>query len=231
MSFRTGYFVNMEDSDLVEYDSWLVAKNYLTGWFMFDCVSGIPFSLFELLFAANASDASALKSIKTLRIVRFLKLGRILKVEKILSNLDRDTLDRLEDFLQNINTRTAIVIIILALKMGYIAHVLSCLWVLVGREGSRSGDENWLAHEMKGPFDASDTTSNEHAGSIYLSAFYYTLTTMTTVGSVATSASASKAKTTLTHFVVIGTVILLPETTPNAHSQFSFSSSDHSCLR
>ena len=39
-----------------------------------------------------------------------------------------------------------------------------------------------LANEMYGPFDYSDTTGGEKVGSIYLAAFYFCLTTMTSVG-------------------------------------------------
>jgi len=182
LSFRTGYFLNLDEPDLVEYHPWLVATNYLQGWFVFDCVSGIPFALIELLFASNTSNASALKSIKTLRIIRFLKLGRLLKLEKIMSNMDRDVVDRIEDFFSDIQTRSVIVVAGLALKMGYAVHLLSCMWVLVGRTGSLAEHDNWLVHEMKGEFEASDTTGGRHVKSIYLAAYYYTLTTMTSVG-------------------------------------------------
>jgi hypothetical protein len=68
-----------------------VAKNYLKSWFLLDVVSGIPFALIELV---SGNGAGALSSIKSMKLLRFLKLGRLLKMEKILSNLDRDTLDK-----------------------------------------------------------------------------------------------------------------------------------------
>jgi len=60
-------------------------------WFLLDVVSGIPFALIELV---SGNGAGALSSIKSMKLLRFLKLGRLLKMEKILSNLDRDTLDK-----------------------------------------------------------------------------------------------------------------------------------------
>lgn len=68
-----------------------MAKNYLKSWFLLDVVSGIPFALIELV---SGNGAGALSSIKSMKLLRFLKLGRLLKMEKILSNLDRDTLDK-----------------------------------------------------------------------------------------------------------------------------------------
>jgi hypothetical protein len=184
ISFRTGYFLNIDDSDIIEFHPKLVAVNYLKGWFVFDCLSGIPFALIELLFTADTSSANALKSIKTLRIIRFLKLGRLLKLEKIMANIDRDLIDRIEDFFSDIQTRSVIVVAVLALKMGYTVHLLSCLWVLVGRMGSLADDDNWLIHELKGEFVAADTREGRNVRSIYIAAFYYTLTTMTSVGCV-----------------------------------------------
>ena len=67
-----------------------------------DVVSGIPFALLELLMGSDSSagGAGSVKSAKILKLLRFLKLGRLLKFEKIISTLDRDTLDYLEDFFQ-----------------------------------------------------------------------------------------------------------------------------------
>jgi|MDSY01.1.fsa_nt_gb hypothetical protein len=115
LNFRTGYFVGTAEDDLVEFDPYLVARNYLRGWFTLDVVSGIPFALLDLVFASSG-NVKILKTAKSLRLLRFLKLGRLLKIEKILSNLDRDTLDHIEDFLQEGSTRSALLMISLALK-------------------------------------------------------------------------------------------------------------------
>lgn len=45
LNFRTGYIT--VDGE-VEYDSRLVAINYLKGWFSIDFVSGFPYSIFLL---------------------------------------------------------------------------------------------------------------------------------------------------------------------------------------
>jgi hypothetical protein len=123
------------------------------------------------------------KTLKTVRLIRFIKLGRLFKLEKILTNLDRDTMDRIEDFFQDNNTRSALVIIALALKTAFVCHLLSCLWVFIGRQGSHHGVDNWLMYELKGPFDYTDTVGRgPSVGSIYLAAFYFCLTTMSSVG-------------------------------------------------
>lgn len=181
LNFRTGYFVGTAEDDLVEFDPYLIARNYVRGWFFLDVVSGIPFALLDLVFSSSG-NVKILKTAKSLRLLRFLKLGRLLKIEKILSNLDRDTLDHIEDFLQNGSTRSGLLMISLALKTGFICHLLACFWVLVGRIGSAKDMDNWMLYEIKGKFDKSDTTGGDNVGSIYLAAFYFCLTTMTSVG-------------------------------------------------
>ena len=115
LNFRTGYFVGSAEDDLIEFDPYLVARHYFRGWFFLDIVSGIPFALLDLVFSSSG-NIKILKTAKSLRLLRFLKLGRLLKIEKILSNLDRDTLDYIEDFLQEGSTRSGLLMFGLALK-------------------------------------------------------------------------------------------------------------------
>lgn len=93
--------VSINDEEQVEYDRWRVAKSYTKSWFLLDIVSGVPFAALELIIeatnegitdASGKSSSGALSSAKSLKLLRFLKLGRLFKIEKILSNLDRDSL-------------------------------------------------------------------------------------------------------------------------------------------
>jgi hypothetical protein len=107
LNFRTGIFVTalnsrgeMEES--VEYDSHRVAMSYIKSWFFTDFFSGIPFSLIDLAVGGgnNVDKAKSLKAFRFLKLARLLKLGRLLKIKKILSSLDRETIDIIEDFFQ-----------------------------------------------------------------------------------------------------------------------------------
>jgi len=196
-NFRTGIFVgrggadsndeNGGGGDLVEYDRWEVAKAYLFSWFLLDIVSGIPFALIDRIMGTGGSGG-ALKAMKSLKLLRFLKLGRLFKLEKILSNLDRDTLDKLEDFMQAGGTRSAIVMSKLLIGLAYACHLLACGFVLVGRYGYTTYGccgETWLDADNLGPFKARDTSGIDGGSlvmTIYIAAFYFSLTTMTSVG-------------------------------------------------
>ena len=196
-NFRTGISFDgardsaSKDDVLVEYDRQKVAWSYGTSWFILDVVSGIPFALIEIILGAmteadssegGSSGGGQLKSAKSLKLLRFLKLGRLLKLEKILSSLDRDTLDRIEDFANNGRTQSVFMCAKLLLFMTFSCHIMGCIWVLVGRFSLAEGVDSWLENDINGPFVMKDTTAGRHVYSIYLAAFYYALTTMTSIG-------------------------------------------------
>ena len=130
-----------------------------------------PFTLMDALFASSGG-ADSLKFIKTLRLLRFLKLVRLFKVEDMLGSLEDDVKDRVEDFMQDGRTKSAVMMLSIVVKTAVINHMLACIWTLIGRVGSVNGRDNWLEYEVLGPFDANDTEGGPNVGSIYLAAFY-----------------------------------------------------------
>lgn len=165
-----------------------MAASYCKGWFLLDLVSGIPFALLEVAAGnqkASGGPMASLKSIKSLKLLRFLKLGRLLKLDKILTNLDRDTKDCIEDFLQNGATRAMVTTLKLLFFLVYSTHLFACGFVVIGKVGSNAGVLSWFDFEVKGPFVSKDTTGangSEAVYSIYVAAFYFTVTTITSVG-------------------------------------------------
>jgi len=195
-NFRTGYVIDdgrdssSKDDAAIEFDRKRVAWHYGTSWFVLDVVSGIPFALIEIILGemsggssdADTSSGKQLKSLKSLKLLRFLKLGRLLKLQKIMSSLDRDTLDRIEDFINNGRTQSVAICAKLLLLMTFSCHIMGCFWVLVGRYSLEVGEVSWLESDINGPYVMKDTTGGKHVYSIYLAAFYYSLTTMTSIG-------------------------------------------------
>jgi hypothetical protein len=98
LGFRTTYF--SVEGEVME--SWPIAKNYLTGTFLFDFVTGIPISYLV--------DVTWAKTITTLRVVRLLKL------RDIINNLYVVTA-----------TRAVLKLSLLIFGLMLLVHILACL--------------------------------------------------------------------------------------------------------
>ena len=167
---------------LLRYDPRAVARRYASTWLPLDLMSAIPFAHIDLIFESGSSGA-ALKMVKSLRLLRILKLVRLFKLESMASSMDRGIIDILEDFVASPRTRNVLILLKLVAEVFFMNHVLCCIWVAIGRRESLvDGRDYWLAHELRGPYQAQDTERGPHVRSIYIASFYFCLTTMTSVG-------------------------------------------------
>jgi hypothetical protein len=66
-------------------DRFLIAQNYIKGWFLLDIVSILPFDMLGL-FAGL--DLDSLKLVKVFRLLRLAKLLRLLKSNKLLMHVE-----------------------------------------------------------------------------------------------------------------------------------------------
>jgi len=204
LNFRTGYMDSRTDELVMAPGK--VAKNYLTSWFPLDFVSGIPFGLLDMGGISALSSLRGLKSsrvLKALRVLRFLKLTRLLKGTKILQRIDRDTMDAIEDVMQDPTFRSIVTVFKISVMISYTTHLLACFFVLVGRMSDirrRDADGYWgePGNWPEGPMywrspDADSWLEAEgwtyetpgkkkYARSVYIAAYYFCLTTMTSVG-------------------------------------------------
>jgi len=190
LNFRTGYVTLVGD---VEYRTYHVAKNYVCSWFVIDFSSGIPFSLFSLLDSSSSSSDTgswigSLKILKMSRTLRALRLFRFLKVSKILKSLkllklmlNAPTREFIEDVHHQYADNVWVKFIQVMLLLTLICHLMACIWVHVGRQGSKGGDPNWL-EQVYDSFNHKETKHGDRVASIYLSSFYFCMTTMTSVG-------------------------------------------------
>lgn len=186
LNFRTGYILDAE-AKLVEFNPGRVAHRYSTSWLPLDVLSAIPFSVLDLAVATTNSSLSFLKAFKSgkiLRTLRFFKVSRVLKAGKIWRSLSADMKDIISDAVAHGNTQHFLVIFGLIIRTMFFCHLLSCIWVAVGRSGAKRGDLNWLNADSskEGPFRPEDTEGGDRVWSVYLAAFYFTVTTIMSVG-------------------------------------------------
>lgn len=162
--FNSAFYT--EEFTLVQ-DRKAIAKNYIKTWFAIDLLAILPI---EFFFRGGGSRANGMIRIarmgKLYKLVKLMRLFRILKVlkqkNKLVSSLRTHIsfgpgFERLMTF-------------VAGLVMS--VHILACIWVMQVNLTTESdnNDGTWLEGIEMGQFE------------LYLTSFYYAVTTITTVG-------------------------------------------------
>ncbi|CAF4162520.1 unnamed protein product [Rotaria sp. Silwood2] len=165
VNLRTTYVKHNEE--LVTRAS-KIAKHYLKGWFLIDVTAAIPFDiLFSLLQTNGGGESTTLMGLlKTARLLRLVRIAR--------------KLDRYSEYGVG-------VLILLTATFALIAHWLACIWYAIGRlERSNQGRLiGWLAelaNHTHQYYNDSDPTSGPTKTSKYITALYFTFSSLTSVG-------------------------------------------------
>ncbi|XP_030623368.1 potassium voltage-gated channel subfamily H member 2 [Chanos chanos] len=158
INFRTTY-VNAND-EVVSHPL-RIAVHYFKGWFLIDMVAAIPF---DLLIYRNGEETTTL--------IGLLKTARLLRLVRVARKLDR------------YSEYGAAVLFLLMCTFALIAHWLACIWYAIGNV-ERNGSIGWL-HSLADQLGKSYNQSNPGSGpSIkdkYVTALYFTFSSLTSVG-------------------------------------------------
>lgn len=154
-------------------DPKVIRMNYLKSWFIIDLLSCLPYDVFN----AFDHDEDGIGSLfSALKVVRLLRLGRVVR-----------KLDRYLEY------GAAMLILLLCFYM-LVAHWLACIWYSIGRSDTDAGVQySWLwklANVTQSPYSYvwtnASTTPELIAGparrTMYVTALYFTMTCMTSVG-------------------------------------------------
>eukprot|EP00941_MAST-03F_sp_MAST-3F-sp1_P002947 g2947.t1 len=148
-----------------------IAFNYLKGFFLIDltsCIPGFPTSLLLSGEGSEAQSAKVLKAsklVKALRGLKVLKLLRVLKMGSLMQTIE----------LRFMVARKLMQAIKLLFTTIFIAHMLACSWAIAGRINGR---DEWTGNSWMVSYGIQDVDDSGQ----YLSAIYWSLTTLTTVG-------------------------------------------------
>uniref|UniRef100_A0A8C2BTM9 PAS domain-containing protein n=1 Tax=Cyprinus carpio TaxID=7962 RepID=A0A8C2BTM9_CYPCA len=162
INFRTTY-VNLNE-EVVSHPG-KIAIHYFKGWFLIDMVAAIPFDL--LIFGSGSDDTTTL--------IGLLKTARLLRLVRVARKLDR------------YSEYGAAVLMLLMCIFALIAHWLACIWYAIGNV-----EKPYLEHKI-GWLDNLEVSlgkrcnSSEHCSgpSIkdkYVTALYFTFSSLTSVG-------------------------------------------------
>lgn len=162
LNFRTGFYgkAQTDNTEAVLIMDWReVAKRYLTSWFFMDLFSVLPLST---LSGGELSDPAAFK---------VLKLGKLSKVLSVIRTISAEVLqksDKFEEMIQKQWVRFMYRRCDLFYLMLLICHWLAC--------GMKLVDEGFLH------LDPTVSSDSDLIWNQYLTAVYWSMTTLTTVG-------------------------------------------------
>jgi potassium voltage-gated channel Eag-related subfamily H member 8 len=168
--FATDIFVSFNtatyDDDFEVIDDFsVISSNYFKSWFPIDLVSIIPFDL--MIPKGNADEDG--KSGQLSRLTKVLKLIKLLRLAKLNKGSSAELFERVQQAL-GISASFRWMFTFFFAFFSF-AHLICCFWIIVGKFDP---DQGGYVHTM----DSDGFTSGE----VYTTAFYYTITTITTVG-------------------------------------------------
>ena len=189
VNFRTGYI----DADgMIENRPGLIARHYLRTWFIIDFVSCLPVSYVAQAMKDQDQGMGNLDGgqMKAVRILRLLKLTKLLRLSRM-----KSLIRKYEDYIEGIGS--FIKLVSATVVVLFTAHLIACLWHLVGGDEVIRGELvlGWISQEwpqLAGHIAdgevvptvvSNETLYNEVAFSErYLVAVYWSITTLSTVG-------------------------------------------------
>ncbi|XP_076679481.1 eag-like K[+] channel isoform X2 [Andrena cerasifolii] len=161
LNFRTTYVSRKGE---VVSNSKSIAINYLKSWFVVDLVAALPF---DFLYASDvySGEESGHGNIHLVKLTRLLRLARLLQ-----------KMDRYSQY-------SAVILTMLMLFFILVAHWLACIWFVIAEKERLRNDSDWdlgwihtLAERLK--ISVQNVT---HAES-YITALYFTCSSLTSVG-------------------------------------------------
>uniref|UniRef100_A0A671T7V5 Potassium channel, voltage gated eag related subfamily H, member 7 n=1 Tax=Sinocyclocheilus anshuiensis TaxID=1608454 RepID=A0A671T7V5_9TELE len=162
INFRTTY-VNTNE-EVVSHPA-KIAVHYFKGWFFIDMVAAIPFDL--LIFEGGSEETTTL--------IGLLKTARLLRLVRVARKLDR------------YSEYGAAVLMLLMCIFALIAHWLACIWYAIGNVEKHYLDHTigWLdnlAISIGKQYNGTDLSSGPSIKDKYVTALYFTFSSLTSVG-------------------------------------------------
>ncbi|XP_065155223.1 potassium voltage-gated channel subfamily H member 8-like isoform X3 [Atheta coriaria] len=192
LNFRTTY-VNRKGEVVSHWKT--ISLNYLRTWFIVDVLAALPFDFLYPIYGGLTQNNNH---------IHLIKLTRLLRLARLLQKMDR--------YFQY----SAMILTLLMLFFTLVAHWLACIWYVIADNEKNKHDKRWdlgwihnLAEKLEIPIS---NISNTDA---YVTALYFTCSSLTSVGFGNVSANTTSEKVfsicimligALMHAVVFGNV-------------------------
>ncbi|KAG8185411.1 hypothetical protein JTE90_018631 [Oedothorax gibbosus] len=182
-------------------DPKIIRMNYLKSWFIIDLLSCLPYDVFNAFDHEEDQGIGSLFS--ALKVVRLLRLGRVVR-----------KLDRYLEY------GAAMLILLLCFYM-LVAHWLACIFYSIGRSDAENGvSYSWLwklGNVTQQQFNFSRVVNKDQVkyeliggpprGTMYITALYFTMTCMTSVGFGNVAAETDNEKVFTICMMIIGALL------------------------
>lgn len=136
--------------------------SYFKSWFFPDLLACIPF---EVILASEVSNRGVLRMTN---LYRFIRLTKVLKVLR--NSYNNRFFMRLQDFFHLGISGYRLLVTLVGVLL--VMHFVSCMWVFIAR----------MEDFGPGSWPAQSNISSEDKVRLYIAAFYWTVTSFTTVG-------------------------------------------------
>ncbi|PWA16714.1 hypothetical protein CCH79_00017478, partial [Gambusia affinis] len=201
INFRTTY---VDHNDVVVTLPSRIAKHYIKGWFPIDMLAATPFDLLIFRSGSDEVNISLLQSVVLAQSCRMATLTSLLKTARLLR------LVRVARKLDRYSEYGAAVLFLLMCTFVLIAHWLACIWYAIGfveRPYTETGWLDNLAEQLGKAYNESDSTSGPSVKDKYVTALYFTLSSLTSVGFGNVSPNTNSEKIFSICVMVIGSLM------------------------
>ena len=150
---------------------WPIFKKYLKTWFIWDLAACFPFGLIGNDQNSTHSPNDYNNILRLLRLPRLYRLFRITRLFKMFKHYkNSEILDKIQDFLSIKHSIMRLITTSVAILL--CVHIFSCFWVYIAKiEGDNP--YTWI-----GKLGLSDKSTMY----LYITSFYWAITTLCTVG-------------------------------------------------
>lgn len=126
LSFNSAYY--SDEYDLIE-NRFVIAKNYIFGWFWIDFLAIFPF---ERVFTGDGEQASSNNVNDMIRLARLGRLYKILRLVRLfrilkLGKSSRNILRMIKQYLKLGPGFSRLIIFIIVASM--MCHIVTCIWI------------------------------------------------------------------------------------------------------
>ena len=154
-------------NEVLIFNRWIIAKEYLKSWFIIDFLSCLPIEYLDQTSSTSSSKYNQfLRILKVSKVYRFIRIVRLLKLLKYFRvHIMQSSF--MQDYLKYTTRKLCIFVIALTL----IVHNLGCIWFYIG--SIETGNLAWIYASKIEDLPLKDK---------YIASIYYVFSTLTTVG-------------------------------------------------